>query len=86
MEMQANETTREGYLLYIELIAAVQHISEGEAQARVSESDFLARLHDLHERHMAGEFSASKLADLLGVPALNLYDLLETMELPVRYY
>jgi hypothetical protein len=86
MDMQAKETTREGYFLYIELIAAMQHISEREAQARVSEADFLTRLHDLHARHMSGEFTASKLADLLGVPALNLYDLLETMELPVRYY
>jgi hypothetical protein len=43
-------------------------------------------LNDLHRRHMAREFTASKFADLLGIPPLNLYDLLDEVGLPVRYY
>ena len=86
MDMQAKETTREAYLLFIELYAGKNTITEQEAQSEISQSDFLTNLHNLHERHMAGEFTASKFADLLGVPALNLYDLLELLELPVRYY
>lgn len=86
MDMQARETTREAYLLFIELYAGMNKITEQQAQAEISQSDFLTKLHNLHERHIAGEFTASKFADLLGVPALNLYDLLELMDLPVRYY
>ncbi len=84
--MTLRSVTREGYTLTIELYAAYNHIAEAEALAQIREADFLTRLNDLHTRHMGGEFTASKLADLLGIPALNLYDLLETLELPVRYY
>jgi len=34
---------------------------------------------------MNREFTIGKFADLLQVPTLNLYDLLEEMGLPVRY-
>ncbi|GEM_PF-2533751 len=73
------------YELFVELYAAHTGKSEGVVEAEITPEQFEARLNTLYQQYMNREFTIGKFADLLQVPTLNLYDLLEEMGLPVRY-
>ncbi len=73
------------YELFIELYAARTGRSETIVEAEITPEQFEARLKTLYQQYMNREFTIGKFADLLQVPTLNLYDLLEEMGLPVRY-
>jgi hypothetical protein len=47
-------------------------------------NEFEDSLRALHTEYMQRQFTIGKMADLLGVPVLNLYDILEAAGLPTR--
>jgi hypothetical protein len=73
------------YELFVEVRAAHTRKTEMQVQAEISLEQFEEQLRTQHQQYMAREFTIGKLADLLEVPPLNLYDILEEMDLPVRY-
>ncbi len=73
---------------YDQLVALrVIHTGEPDLEIRksISQAEFEAQLRDLHQHYMDGEFTIGRLADLLGVPSLNLVDILDEAGLPMRY-
>lgn len=82
--MQTKQATA-AYNLFTEVRAAHTGKSEAQVQGEISLEQFDQQIHALHQQYMNHEFTIGKLADLLEVPALNLYDILEELELPVRY-
>lgn len=79
--MVINQRTA-AYDIYLEAHSAYTGMSPSEARAQLSQEQFEDRVRQLHQRYMNEEFSMGKLADLLQVPALNLFDILNELELP----
>jgi hypothetical protein len=70
------------YDIYVEAHAAYTGLTRTQARAELSQAQFEQQLEQLHQRYMDEEFSIGRLADLLNVPAVNLFDILNTLQLP----
>jgi len=68
---------------YIASKAEDEGKSPDEVAREVTPESFEAYVRELHEQFMAGEFSQGEMADLLGLPRLELIHLLENMGLQV---
>jgi hypothetical protein len=80
--METKQST--AYELFVEVRAAHTGKSTAEVQMEITPEVFEMQLNTLHRQYMNHEFTLGKLADLLEVPALNLVDILDAMDLPVR--
>ena len=54
-----------------------------EVARDITQESFEQQVRELHQRFLVGEFSQGKLADMLGIPRIELIHLLEAMGLQV---
>jgi hypothetical protein len=85
MNMQTQEHIQAAYDLFVDVYSARVGKTEAQARAEVSPQEFDKQIRDLYPRYMNQEFSIGKFADLLQVPVLNLYDILNELGLDIRY-
>jgi hypothetical protein len=69
--------------LFILAKAAQENTSPDEVARQLAQETFEKRVRSLHRRFMRGDFSQGALADLLGLPRLELIHLLEALRLSV---
>jgi hypothetical protein len=74
------------YEQFIDSHARRAEKSEQDMREHISPEDFETRLRTLHHLYIEGEFTIGKFADLMGVPALNLVDILDALDLPIRHF
>jgi hypothetical protein len=73
------------YDLFVDVYSARAGKTETQALAEISRQEFDKQIRDLYPRYMNSEFTLGKFVDLLQVPALNLYDILNELGLDIRY-
>lgn len=70
------------YDLYLEAHAAYTGQTLSQIEQMMTEADFETHLRELHERYLNGEFSIGKFTELMGVAHLELWEILESLNLP----
>lgn len=80
--MQTKQTT--AYDLFVEAHAAYIGKSPEQIAAETTSDEFEELLSSLHHQYMEGQFSMGRFTELIQVPHLELWEILEVLGLPIH--
>jgi hypothetical protein len=78
------EQTHTGYDIYVEYRAEKTGKSEAEIRVEIGAEEFERQVRQLHTQWMSGEFSFGKFTELISIPHWELWQILETFDLPLH--
>jgi hypothetical protein len=81
--MQIQENT-EAYGIFIQIRAEMTGKEEAEIRAEITPEEFESQLRQLHHQWLSGEFSFGKFTELIGVPHLELWEILDLLGLALH--
>jgi hypothetical protein len=72
------------YDLFTHMRAEITGKTQAELQREWTPEAFEAQIRSLHARWMAGEFSFGRFTELIGIPHLELWEMLDALDLSLH--
>ncbi len=72
------------YELFVPIHADYTGKTLVQVKSEISPEQFEVQIRELHQRYTAGEFSIGRFTELIGVPHWELWEILESLGLPVH--